>query len=232
MEEQQRPLQRHTLRIIPAENAQGLPIGVENTVLPLEVRASASVSDDASISQRGFRERVNSNVRIQQSPIVKLARQKATVSSLIPPQQVTELEPCSSSSGGYATSNFASIPGGKGSFSSMYELGFGQADAMSPPEINVDFAPPSRQAIIEEPRFKRRGSSSLSLTSNLEELLGFRGSWSSDDEVEQEEKMVERKKRRRLISEKEEQTESEDLTIVGDRDIVDVLLEQWTVPVY
>lgn len=29
---------------------------------------------------------------------------------------------------------------------------FGQADAMSPPEINIDFAPPSRQASFEPPK--------------------------------------------------------------------------------
>lgn len=29
---------------------------------------------------------------------------------------------------------------------------FGQADTMSPPEINIDFAPPSRQASFEPPK--------------------------------------------------------------------------------
>lgn len=33
---------------------------------------------------------------------------------------------------------------------------FGQADAMSPPEINIDFAPPSRQASFEPPKPEHR----------------------------------------------------------------------------
>jgi hypothetical protein len=53
----------------------------------------------------------------------------------------------------------------------------------------------------------------------------------SDDEEEGEED-VRTRKRQRLARGKEALLKSEDFLLVRDMDIVDVLLEQWTVPVY
>jgi hypothetical protein len=278
-----------------AEHAQSPPIGVENTVPPLGGRTPASISDDASISQRGFRQRLNSSARlrprlnrnagVRQSPIIKPGRRKTTVSSFMRPQQVTEQKvqtpgpglgvpehlhhftpddsrkiltgvPPSGSSktkaqrekdaadfqrllsytaqrpSSYSSSSRSASPVLRKNHASMPEpfpsssQPVSKAEDMSPPEISVDFGPGASS------ENKRRRSSSSSSVDDLEEPLGDRHLWTSEDEEEQEDEGVQKNKRRRLVRDEEEQTESEDLTIVGDRDIVDVLLEQWTVPVY
>jgi hypothetical protein len=45
-------------------------------------------------------------------------------------------------------------------------------------------------------------------------------------------KSARRMKRRRIVSERDEPLGNEDMSFIGARDIVDVLLEQWTVPMY
>ena len=54
----------------------------------------------------------------------------------------------------YAPPDMNSYPGQAEPFPSLNQPvpEFGQADAMSPPEINIDFAPPSRQASFEPPK--------------------------------------------------------------------------------
>jgi hypothetical protein len=52
------------------------------------------------------------------------------------------------------------------------------------------------------------------------------------DGEDKREDVDKKRKRRKLVRGKEDSVESEDLLLLGDRDIVDVLLEQWTVPVY
>jgi hypothetical protein len=53
-----------------------------------------------------------------------------------------------------------------------------------------------------------------------------------DDESEVEVECIQSGKRRKLVGEEEDPVDSEYLSLTEDRDIVDVLLEQWTVPVY
>lgn len=53
---------------------------------------------------------------------------------------------------------------GTEAFPSLNPNEFGQADIMSPPEINIDFAPPSRQASFEPPK---PGSTADALTDTL-----------------------------------------------------------------
>jgi hypothetical protein len=53
-----------------------------------------------------------------------------------------------------------------------------------------------------------------------------------DDESEVEVECIQSGKRRKLVGEEEDPADSEYLSLTEDRDIVDVLLEQWTVPVY
>ena len=54
----------------------------------------------------------------------------------------------------YAPPDMNGYPGQAEPFPSLNQPvpEFGQADAMSPPEINIDFAPPSRQASFEPPK--------------------------------------------------------------------------------
>jgi hypothetical protein len=54
----------------------------------------------------------------------------------------------------YGQQGLGVYPQGPEPFPSLNQVGpdFGQADAMSPPEINIDFAPPSRQASFEPPK--------------------------------------------------------------------------------
>jgi hypothetical protein len=83
----------------------------------------------------------------------------------------------------------------------------------------------------EQSRKRGRSGSSPS-TPMVESRLIVEDYSTTDSEDEREEEHIQRRKRRRLVREKEESVESEDLLLLGDRDIVDVLLEQWTVPVY
>lgn len=230
-----------------AEHAQGLPIGVENTVSPLEVRVSASISDDASISQKGFRQRVNSNAGVRQSSIVRPTSRSSSqrvskAQDMSPPESSFDFAPPlrqtifeTSSSGHYSLivpSNNVSMPRTKESFPSSSQP-VSRADDMSPPEISVECGP---GASSEKPKLKRRRSSSSSSTLRSEPVPKEEDLFVRDDEQEQEQEQEHegawKSKRRRLVNDEEKPMESKDLMLVGDRDIVDVLLEQWTVPVY
>jgi hypothetical protein len=92
-----------------------------------------------------------------------------------------------------------------------------------PTEGNGDFALSKR---------KRSRSGEEEETVGEEPQRVDEGFFVSDDEDEGEDEDIRTRKRRRLAREKEAFLKIEDLLLVGDRDIVDVLLEQWTVFMY
>jgi hypothetical protein len=86
------------------------------------------------------------------------------------------------------------------------------AEETSPPEVSIDFAPPSRQVSPGPPKTKRRrfSASSSTLESDKRRMEGLIVS-------------------KRAVRKKKKPKGGEHVSLAGDRDIVDVLLEQWTV---